>query len=93
MEFQVNWQEVLAILVPLLGLMGWVYSRIETKADARQAEIKQEFKEIYARFNKVDERFNKVEEKLQILDSRISRIEGQLAPRIWEPQIVEQKEK
>jgi hypothetical protein len=28
-----NWQEILTILGPILGLMGWVYHRIDKKLD------------------------------------------------------------
>jgi hypothetical protein len=29
-----NWQEILIILVPILGLLSWVYSRLEKQFDA-----------------------------------------------------------
>lgn len=73
-----NWQDILAIVVPLGGVMAWVYNRIEKRFE----KIEQ----------KMEQRFDQVDQKLQILDSRISRIEGQLAPRIWMPEVVEKKD-
>ena len=73
-----NWQEVLTILVPIIAYMGWVYARIEKKADIRQATSEK-------RFDALEKRFDKVDEKLQSLDTRLTRLEGRFDERgYWE---------
>jgi peptidoglycan hydrolase CwlO-like protein len=42
--------------------------------------------------NQLQDESRDILKSIQILDSRISRIEGQLTPRIWEPRIIEKKE-
>ena len=79
-----EWTEVLSISVPILALMGWVYNRIEKKADERHKDIKYDMKEI-----KGDIKELKI--SIQNLDSRVSRIEGQLMPSPWEPKVKEKK--
>ena len=81
-----NWQEILIILVPMLGFMGWVYGRIDKKFDKMEQQIDQ-------RFEKVDQRFDKIEEKISRLDSRVARIEGHLVGmHHWEPKVIQKKE-
>ena len=77
-----NWQEILIILVPLLGLMAWVYNRLDKRFDAILNEMKDMRKDI-----------QDLRKDIQSLDSRISRIEGQLTGIYhWEPRILEKKE-
>ena len=74
-----DWQPILTILIPILSFMGWVYARIEKRADERFHELKNEIKDL--------------RKDIQSLDSRVSRIEGQLiGPFRFEPKIVEVKE-
>jgi hypothetical protein len=74
-----NWQEVLTILVPILGMMAWVYNRIEKKFDTGFTELKAEIKDL--------------RKDIQSIDSRVSRIEGHLiGMHHWEPKVIEKKE-
>lgn len=52
-----NWQEILVILVPILGLMGWVYSRIDKKLD----ELKDEIKEVKKDISSIKDRLTRLE--------------------------------
>lgn len=66
-----NWQEVVAILVPLFGLLGWIYNRIEKKADER--------------FKLIMDDLKCVKEQLHSLDMRLTRLEGRFDERgYWE---------
>lgn len=77
-----NWPEVLTILVPLIALMRWVYSRIEKKAEERHAHIEKRFEKME---QKMDQRFDIVDQKLQSLDNRLTRLEGRFDERgYWE---------
>ena len=97
-----NWPEVLTILVPLVGLMGWVYNRIEKKADERFRELKEEIKEtkkelrgeIESTKKELKADIDKVQSGVQSLDSRVSRIEGHLTGmgHHWEPKVLEKEE-
>lgn len=86
-----NWQEILTILIPLFGLMGWIYNRIEKKSIERHLEVKEEMKGI-------KEEMKDVKNGLQSLDSRVSRIEGHLTGMYhfehrWEPKVIEKDDK
>lgn len=73
-----NWQEVLSILVPLIALMGWVYTRIEKKADERLKLIDEKFKLV------IDE-LKLINEKIHSLDIRLTKLEGRFEERgYWE---------
>ena len=77
--------EILIILVPLLGLMAWVYNRIEKKADERHEILEKRFDKIDQRFEKIDRRFDQVDQRLQSLDIRLTRLEGRFDERgYWE---------
>jgi len=84
-----NWQEILIILVPLLGLMAWVYNRLDKRFDAILNEMKDMRKDIQDLRKDIQD----LRKDIQSLDSRISRIEGQLTGIYhWEPRILEKKE-
>lgn len=86
------WQEILLIVVPIMGMMAWVYNRIEKKADERSNQVNKQFEKIDARFEKIDARFEKIDarfdqidEKLHALDMRLTRLEGRFDERgYWE---------
>lgn len=66
-----NWQEILIILAPLLGLMAWVYSRIEKKADERQAST--------------ERHLDRIVDTLHNVNNRLTRLEGRFDERgYWE---------
>lgn len=52
-----NWQEILVILVPILGLLGWVYNRIEKKFET----VFQELKGIREGIHQLDMRLSRLE--------------------------------
>jgi tetrahydromethanopterin S-methyltransferase subunit G len=69
-----NWQEILIILVPLLGMMSWIYNKLEKR-----------FEKIEEKFGKIDQRFDHIEEKLRNIDLRLARLEGRFDERgYWE---------
>lgn len=57
-----NWQEILTILVPILGLLSWTYTRIDKKIDRLTDHMDGEFAE--------------VKKSLHSLDMRLTRLEG-----------------
>ena len=66
-----NWQEILTILIPLFGLMAWVYNRIDKKFEALSTDVKHEFKS--------------VKDALHQIDMRLTRLEGRFDERgYWE---------
>jgi len=66
-----HWQEILTILVPILGLMSWVYNRIEKKIEKTAAET--------------NARLDKIDTKLDNLNIRLTRLEGRFDERgYWE---------
>lgn len=71
---ETNIQEVLAILIPLISLMGWVYYRIDRKLDR-----------IDKKFDKVFEELKEIKTELKFIDQRLSRLEGAFLERgQWE---------
>ncbi len=58
-----DWQEILMLLIPILGLMVWVYNRIEKKADDRLDKIEKNFKEINLDLKYIDQRLARLEGK------------------------------
>ena len=66
-----NWQDILVILVPILGLMSWVYARIEKKMEHLE--------------QKMETKFDDVIKVLHSLDMRLTRLEGRFDERgYWE---------
>ena len=83
-----NWQDILSIVVPLGGLMAWIYSRLDKRFDA-----------IDKRFEKNDERFNGIDKELSQLNTRVAVIESKLSDistnvthLMWHHQSLPQKE-
>jgi hypothetical protein len=66
-SMQLNWQDLLAIIVPLGALIGWMWTRLDKKFD-----------KIDKNFEKIDEKLEKMDTNIQGLDRRISHIEGYL---------------
>lgn len=88
-----NWQEVAAIIIPIISFMGWVYSRIEKKAEERERKSKARFEnlknELKAEIHgvrtesKLDnhelrKEVGDLRKDIQLLDSRLARMEGHL---------------
>lgn len=48
-----NWQEILIILVPLMGMMTWVYNRIDKKID----KLSEMMQDINMRLTRLEGRF------------------------------------
>lgn len=80
-EMNINWTEVLTILIPLGAFLAWIYSRLDKKFD-----------KIDSGFEKLEDEmkngFRDVKGSISQLENRVARIEGQLigSPR-WEPKI------
>lgn len=73
-----NWEEILTILIPILGFMGWVYSRIEKKIEAGNLAIKAEVKEI-------KEELKEIKKEISSVKDRLTRLEGRFDERgYWE---------
>ncbi len=66
-SMNLNWQDLLSIIVPLGALIGWMWSRLDKKFD-----------KIDKNFEKIDEKLGKMDTNIQGLDRRISHIEGYL---------------
>jgi len=54
-----DWKEILTILVPILGMMAWVYNRIDKK-----------FEKVEERFDKVDRKLDDLNMRLTRLEGR-----------------------
>lgn len=66
-----NWQDILIILVPMLSLLSWTYSRVDKKIDKLTSHMDGEFAE--------------VKKSLHSLDMRLTRLEGRFDERgYWE---------
>jgi hypothetical protein len=66
-----NWQEILTILVPLIGLMGWTFNRIDKKIDKLNCNM--------------DDEFTEVKKMIHSIDMRLTRLEGRFDERgYWE---------
>jgi len=82
-----DWIQILAIVVPIVAFLGWMYNRIDKKFDR-----------IDERFEKMDsslkEEFKSINATLSQLKDRVLIIEVQMrsGPYHWEPKIVEKKE-
>lgn len=73
-----NWQEILIILVPILGLMSWVYSRIEKKADERHASMEKKFDMVF-------QELKSIRDDIHQIDKRLTKLEGRFDERgYWE---------
>ena len=69
-----NWQEILIIVVPILSLMSWTYSRLDKRFD-----------KIDDKFIAVNGEFAEVKKILHSLDMRLTRLEGRFDERgYWE---------
>lgn len=51
---RMNWQ-ILAILVPILGMMTYFYNRIEKKADERQASNEKKFEALFSKIDQINQ--------------------------------------
>lgn len=71
-------QDILAVIIPIFALLGWIYSRIDKKF--KQLEMKNE------QFSdKVIAEFGEVKRSLHALDIRLTRLEGRFDERgYWE---------
>ena len=56
-----HWQDILAIVVPLMALMGWMYSRIDKKFELVFKELKSIREDLY----KLDMRLSRLEAKFE----------------------------
>ena len=52
-----NWQEILIILVPILSLMSWTYSKLEKKF----VKVEDDFKEVKQILHSLDMRLTRLE--------------------------------
>lgn len=59
-----NWQDILAIVIPLGAFLSWIYSRIDKKFDRFEGE----FKEINIKLSDIDKRLYAVETVLHMKD-------------------------
>jgi len=64
---EMNWQEIIAIVAPIMGRLAWFYNRIDKK-----------FECIDKRFDGVNLELKEIRRDIQSLDTRVSRIEGHL---------------
>ncbi len=79
-----NWQDILAIVIPILSLMGWTYNRIDKK-----------FENMQKNFESVLSELKEVRKDIQSLDRRVSHLEGFMYgrdPRFPELKIIDKKE-
>ena len=58
-------QSILSTVVPMIGALAWVYSRLDKKFDA-----------IDKKFDAIDKKIDKLDEKLTDVDRRLCRLEG-----------------
>jgi len=86
-----NWQEVAAILIPIISFMGWVYTRIEKKAEERERKSEARFENLK---NELKAEIHDLRKDMQSLDSRVARIEGHLTGMYytWEPKVISKGE-
>ena len=52
-----DWKEILIILVPILSLMAWFYSRLDKRFD----KVDQEFKEVKSDMSSIKDRLSHLE--------------------------------
>lgn len=55
-----NWQDILAIVVPIVTLLGWIYHRIDKKFDSIMNELREMRKDIQS----LDSRISRIEGQL-----------------------------
>lgn len=87
-----HWQDILTIVIPIIGMMTYFYNRLEKKSEERFEamekrfeKVDQRFEKVDQRFEKVDQRFNQVDQQLQSIDRRLTRLEGRFDERgYWE---------
>ena len=65
-----NWQDVLTLLIPLLGLMSYLYNRIEKKAEDRQRQVQQDMDKIYQEVRDIKKDTSRINERLTRLEGR-----------------------
>lgn len=56
-----NWQEIFAVVAPLLLCMGWLYTRLERKLETISGEIR----EIKGSISSIESRYARMEGKLE----------------------------
>lgn len=55
-----NWQEILTILVPILGMLAWVYNRMDKRFDSVDRELdltRSDIHNLDMRLSKLEGRF------------------------------------
>lgn len=92
-----NLPEVLAIIIPLIAMMGWVYSRIEKKLEYTHSELKIELNRVEKKLeyshSELKIELKEIKADISAIKDRVSRIEGQLSPRPeFTPKVLEKKE-
>ncbi len=78
-------QDILSIVIPIFGLLGWIYSRIDKKFD----QVEKRFQHMDVRneqlVQKMTEEFSEMKKILHSLDIRLTRLEGRFEERgYWE---------
>lgn len=83
-----NWQDILAILVPLISLIGWGYHRLDKRfesLDKRFESIDKKFDSIDRKFELLMQELKAIREDIHKLDVRLTRLEGRFDERgYWE---------
>jgi lipopolysaccharide biosynthesis regulator YciM len=74
-----DWIQILAIVVPIVAFLGWMYNRIE-RFEKMDSSLKEEFKSINATLSQLKDRVLIIE------------VQMRSGPYHWEPKIVEKKE-
>lgn len=83
-----HWQDILAILVPLMALMAWVYKKTEMKferleavMDKRFQEVDKRFQEVNVKFKEIHSELSRINESIHGLDRRLIRLETRFEER------------
>lgn len=87
-----NWQDILAVIIPLGALSGWIYSRIDKRFD----EIKSEMKEMRSEFTNetklIRNDISGLNTKVAVIESKLSDISTNVTHLMWHHQTLPQKE-
>lgn len=87
-----NWQDILAIIIPLGGLLSWIYSRIDKRFDEMKLEINKIKTESATDIKEIRSDLGILNTRIAVIESKLSDISTNVTHLMWHHQSLPQKD-